>query len=108
MQSETLHRTPSAPRPSRLVWRRCLMSFHRRCDVSQLVWEHQCKLFAGKFAKEDKTARSMAKPYRLKALAACRTEVFSGVATSGILPAIGKLAGRRAGVEAILAQRAGL
>src|SRR5450631_1574987 len=42
------------------------------------------------------------------ALAACRTEVFSGVATSGILPAIGKLAGRRAGVEAILAQLAGL
>src|SRR5450631_1455282 len=41
-------------------------------------------------------------------LAACRTEVFSGVATSGILPAIGKLAGRRAGVEAILANLRGL
>jgi len=40
-------------------------------------------------------------------LAACRTEVFSGVATSGMLPAIGKLAGRRAGAEAILAQVAG-
>src|SRR5450432_140137 len=44
----------------------------------------------------------------LLSLAACRTEVFGGVATSGILPAIGKLAGRRAGVEAILAQLAGL
>jgi hypothetical protein len=35
-------------------------------------------------------------------LAACRTEVFSRVATSVISPAIGKLAARRAGTEAIL------
>jgi hypothetical protein len=35
-------------------------------------------------------------------LAACRTEVFSRVATSVISPAIGKLAARRADAEAIL------
>jgi hypothetical protein len=35
-------------------------------------------------------------------LAACRTEVFSRVATSVISPGIGKLPGRRAGAEAIL------
>ena len=45
--------------------------------------------------------------YQWNTLAACRTEVFRGVATIGILPAIGKLAGRRAGVEVILAQVAG-
>ena len=40
-------------------------------------------------------------------LAACRTEVFSRVATSVMSPAIGKLAARRAGAEAILAQLSG-
>jgi hypothetical protein len=52
--------------------------------------------------------KSIGSPIKIVTLAACRTEVFSGVATSGMLPAIGKLAGRRAGAEAILAQVAGI
>ena len=42
-----------------------------------------------------------------ESLAARRTEVFNRVATNGMWPAIGKLAARRAGAEAILAQLAG-
>src|SRR5450432_2288426 len=81
---------------------------YRRAQRLQVVPFRQGSAHLSTMQREDSHTRFGNNGMQVIELAACRTEVFGGVAISGILPAIGKLAGRRAGVEAILAQLAGL